>query len=276
MPRMLSWGVNEAGGIARWIVTSHTFSSPFHDAHGSTAWLAPIYPGIVACIFVVFGIETPTSAFAVMCFSAVCSAATGVVAYALGKEIHSERAGTFAGWMWALSPYIADLPYILWDTALSAFLCGLGILLTIRLTSQSRFRDWIGCGATWGVAALVNPALVSPLPILIILLLYRERKWRHVLAMILCTTLLILPWTIRNYAVFHKLMPIRSNGLTEVYFANRDFDTHPLGPSMEYQNLGEGEFTARASRGALEYIQSHPATFVGDSLRRAIWFGSTH
>jgi hypothetical protein len=67
-------------------------------------------------------------------------------------------------------------------------------------------------------------------------------------------------------------MPIRSNGLTEVYFANRGFGTHPLGPSMEYQTLGESEFTARASGGAIDYIGTHPATFVGDSLRRAMWF----
>jgi hypothetical protein len=83
---------------------------------------------------------------------------------------------------------------------------------------------------------------------------------------------LIIPWTIRNYVVFHKIVPSRSNGLTEVYFANWGFGAHPLGPSMEYQTLGESEFTARASRGAIDYIRTHPATFVGDSLRRALWF----
>ena len=47
---------------------------------------------------------------------------------------------------------------------------------------------------------------------------------------------------------------------------------HPRGPSMEHQTLGESEFTARASRGAIDYIRTRPATFVGDSLRRAWWF----
>jgi len=110
MPHMLSWGVNEVGGIARGIVTNQTFSSPFHNAHGPTAWIAPIYPGIVACIFVLFGIETPASALAVMCFNAICSAATGVIVYEIGKEIHSEQAGTFAGWLWALRRDLAVHP----------------------------------------------------------------------------------------------------------------------------------------------------------------------
>jgi hypothetical protein len=111
-PQMLSWGINEAGGIARWIVLNHSFSSPFHDAHGPTAWLGPVYPLIVAGIFLVFGVQTPASALAVMVFNSVCSAATGAIVYEMGKEIHSEKAGLFAGWMWAFSPPMAILPFI--------------------------------------------------------------------------------------------------------------------------------------------------------------------
>src|SRR2546425_1595318 len=85
-PGMLSWGINEAGGIARWIVTNHSFSSPFHDSHGPTAWLGPIYPLIVAGIFLIFGVQTSASALAVMVFNSVCSATTGVVVYEVGKE----------------------------------------------------------------------------------------------------------------------------------------------------------------------------------------------
>ena len=68
--------------------------------------------------------------------------------------------------------------------------------------------------------------------------------------MSLATCLIIAPWTIRNYLVFREIVPIRSNGLAEIYFANCGFETHPLGPSMEYQALGEAAFTVpgRSSR----------------------------
>jgi hypothetical protein len=90
-----------------------------------------------------------------MCFDAICSAATGVIVYEIGTEINSEQAGTFAGWLWALSPYVAILPYILWDIALSALLGGLALLLTLRLASAAsrRLVDWLEWGAIWGVAA---------------------------------------------------------------------------------------------------------------------------
>jgi hypothetical protein len=271
-PHMLSWGPNEAGGIARWIVINHTFSSPFHDAYGPTAWLGPVYPAIIAGVFLLFGVQTAASALAVMCFNAVCSAATGVIVYEIGKDIHGETAGLGAGWMWALSPYIAILPYILWDTALSALLFSGALLLTTRLGTSSTHADWARCGAIWGVSALVNPALLTPLPILALLLLDRGRRWRQVFLLAVVTGLVIVPWTIRNYVVFHEIMPIRSNGLTEVYFANCGFTTHPLGPSMEYQKLGEAAFTAQTARAAIEYVRSHLITFVRDSFSRAPLF----
>jgi hypothetical protein len=270
-PHMLSWGFNEAGAIARWIVTTYTFSSPFHDAHGPTAWLGPLYPVIVAAIFLVFGIQTPASALAVMVFNSVCSAAAGAIAYKMGQEIHSERAGLFAGWMWALSPPMAMLPFILWDTSLSALVLSTALLVTLRLQSGG-FARLAACGATWGVAGLVNPALLVPFPILALLLSKHGKRWSPILIMVIFAAVSILPWTVRNYVVFHEFMLIRSNGLTEVYFANVGFDTHPLGDSMEYQRLGEAAFTAQASKRAVEYIRTHPGIFVHDSIHRAIWF----
>lgn len=270
-PTMLTWGVNEAGGIARWIVTTHSFSSPFHDAQGPTAWLAPIYPLLVAGAFLPFGIQTSASALAMMLFNAVCSAAAGVVVYKIGEEVGGEKAGLFAGWMWALSPYIAILPYILWDTALSALILATALLQTLKLLSGNS-EGWAACGLTWGVAALVSPALLAPLPILLLVLSERGKKWKPVAIMALSTLVLIVPWTVRNYIVFREILPIRSNGLAEVYFANAGFDTHPLGPSMEYQHMGEAAFTARANDQALKLIESAPLTFMRNSFKRAIWF----
>jgi 4-amino-4-deoxy-L-arabinose transferase-like glycosyltransferase len=272
-PHMLTWGANEAGGIARWIVTNHSFSSPFHDASGPTAWLGPVYPAIVAVIFFIFGIQTSLSALAVMYFNAICSAATGVIVYEIGAEIHSEKAGALAGWMWALSPYVAILPYILWDTALSALVFSGALLLTLRLAASSKPRDWMICGGLWGLAALVNPALLTPLPVLGLGLPSGEKeRRRRVLALALATALVIVPWTVRNFVVFRHIMLVRSNGLAEIYFANVGFGTHPLGPSMEYQNLGEAVFTAQTGQRAVEYVRSHPMNFIRDSLHRVPLF----
>ncbi len=270
-PALLVWGVNEAGNIARSLVQNHSFSSPFHDAHGPTAWLAPGYPAIVAGAFWIFGIQTWASAFAMVVFNAICSAATGVVVYLIARELAGEKAGRIAGWFWALSPYLAILPFILWDTSLSALILAIALLQTLRLQSGAS-NQWAVCGLTWGVAALVNPALAAPLPIIAIVLFAFSSKRKSISVMVLSTILVLVPWTVRNYLAFHKLLPIRSNGLTEVYFANYGFDTHPLGPSMQYQNQGEAAFTAETGRKALELMDRDPLAFLRTSGVRAFWF----
>lgn len=270
-PYMLTWGANEAAGIAGWIVRNHSFSSPFHDASGPTAWLAPIYPAVVAAVFWVFGIATPGSAIAVMIFNSICSAAAGVIIYMIAADVHSERAGVFAAWMWALCPYVAILPFIPWDTSLSALLLSAALLLTLRLHS-GKSKRWAECGILWGIAALVSPTLFIGFPIIALLLLERGSRIRQVVIMTLFAFVLLLPWTVRNYFAFHQILPIRSNGLAEVYFANCGFETHPVGPSMEYQRLGEAKFIAQVNSRALKYIRTNPAIFIGDCLRRAMWF----
>ena len=266
-PTMVVWGVNEAGGIARWIVTTHTFASPFHDATGPTAWLAPVYPMVVAASFLVFGIQTPSAAMAMATFNAVCSALTGVVVYLLAKQLASEKAATIAGWLWELSPSIAMMPFILWDTSLSALALSVALLQTLRLLAGEH-RSWGICGGCWGLAALVNPALCAPFPFIAVLLA-RRGKLRSVGIMTAFLLLFIFPWTLRDYAVLHKWIPIRSNGLTEVYFANCGFETHPLGNSMEYQRLGEAEFTSRTSHKLFNFVVSHPFVMLRSSFMRA-------
>ena len=270
-PQMIAWAFNEQGVVARSIVTTHSFSSPYHDAHGPTAWLGPVYPAIVAVVFLVFGVQSYASALAILAFNALCSAATGVVVYQLGKEAHSEKAGCCAGWMWAVSPNLVIFPLIVWDTSLSALFLASATLLTLRLRSAKAIA-WAVCGALWGVAALLNPALLAPLPLLALML---AKQWKHILLLALVAIAIISPWIIRNYVVFHKLIPIRSNGWAEVYFANGGVAHHPILKSMEYQRLGEITFTAEANRRAVEYIRTHPGDFLRDSLQRAesFWLG---
>src|SRR5882757_8866606 len=60
----LSWRANEPSSIAGAIVQGHGFSSAFHDTSSPTAWLGPVYPTLLACIFCFLGIKTAGSAVA--------------------------------------------------------------------------------------------------------------------------------------------------------------------------------------------------------------------
>jgi hypothetical protein len=54
----------EAGRIARSITEGEGFSNPLFGQTGPTAWLAPVFPYLLAGIFKIFGIYSKSSAIA--------------------------------------------------------------------------------------------------------------------------------------------------------------------------------------------------------------------
>src|SRR5437764_4305205 len=66
----------ETGRIARSIALGQGFRAPFQDGTGPTAWLAPVYPYLLAGVFKVLGVYTTASAIAILSLNSVFSALT--------------------------------------------------------------------------------------------------------------------------------------------------------------------------------------------------------
>ncbi len=271
-----SWGVNEPAHIASAMVQGKGFSSAFHDAAGPTAWLAPIYPAALACIFYFFGIETPSSAAAAVLLNVVFSSLTAVVIAKLGRERLSQTAGSVAGWAWALAPPLLVMPWLLWETCLSGLILTLAFAATLRLGPASRPRDWAWCGAGWSFAGLLNPAMLAPLAALTLEAAVRTRRWKRPVLLLAVCMVGVLPWTVRNDRVLGRLVPIRSNFWPEVYFGNVDFSFHPTGDSMLYQREGEMRFAADLRARTIAFVRSHPWLFLRLTGHRigAFWTGT--
>lgn len=258
----LSWGVNEPASIARALVQGNGFSSAFHDTQQPTAWVAPVYPALLACIFQTFGVETTISAIAAILLNVIFSSFTAAVLLRLGSEQFNQTAGMVAGWAWALAPPLLFIPWLPWETCLSGLIMPFGILTTLRLNAHSTWQQWARCGAIWGFAGLLNPALLAPVPALAIDAAVQSRRLKGLAVMTLFCVLCILPWTARNYRAFGHIVPVRSNFWPEAYFGNVNFSLHPTGNSMLYQQEGEILFAADLKKRTLDFVRSWPATFL--------------
>jgi uncharacterized membrane protein len=90
--------------------------------------------------------------------------------------------------------------------------------------------------------------------------------------------LILVPWTIRNYVAFHRLIPIRDNFGLELWLGNHEgvtdlFDNDfPVLDPTEYNRLGELRFMEVKREIALEFVYHHPAQFVRLSARRFVRF----
>jgi 4-amino-4-deoxy-L-arabinose transferase-like glycosyltransferase len=284
----------ETGHIAYSIASGKGFSSPFQRDTGATAWLAPVYPYLLAGIFKVFGIYTLRSFFSALLLNILYSAGACVPIFYAGKRIAGLGVASAAAWLWALFPNAIIIPFEwIWDTSLSALLVATLLWATLELAESRRARDWSLYGFLWGFALLTNPAVAPLLPALLTWAAYRHRNrdrasaWlvRPVLSAAMAL-LCCLPWTIRNYVQFHKFIPLRSNFAFELYIGNNENydEQHRFRPGaitqdreiLRYLRMGETAFMEEEKRKAMAFIAAHPRIELRLVAQRFVdfWLGS--
>jgi dolichyl-phosphate-mannose-protein mannosyltransferase len=281
----------ETGSIARSLATGKGFSSPFGKETGPTAWLTPVYPLQVAGIFRVFGVFTRASFFAVVFLNALFSSAACASIFFAGKRIAGSGVASGAAWLWALFPNAVMMPFQwVWDTSLTALLGATILWATLELAESKRMRDWCWYGLLWGFTLMTNPSLGSLLPFLLGWAAYpawRETKLRAIkpsLAALGIAILCCVPWTVRNYVVFHRLIPLRSNLPLELYIGNNEnYGPRAVWPPkiskerelVRYFHLGEMPFMDEEKRKALAFMRAYPGIEVKLTAARfvAFWTG---
>ncbi|HKV25898.1 MAG TPA: glycosyltransferase family 39 protein [Candidatus Acidoferrum sp.] len=282
----------EAGNIAYALAEGKGFSNVFRQETGPTAWLAPVYPLLVAAAFKIFGVFTANAFFACVGLNILFSSATCVPIFYAGKRIWRLGAGAGGAWLWAIFPNAILIPFEwVWDTSLSALLGALLLWTTLLVVESKRTRDWCGYGLLWGMALLTNPALGALLPFLLVWAAvrgdeqgaWRSKRARLALAM---TALCCVPWTMRNYVAFHRFIPLRSNFAFELWLGNNDiFDPTATNGRMtitraeeasRYAELGETAYMAEKWTLAISFIETHPQLELELTGRKfvAFWTGT--
>jgi 4-amino-4-deoxy-L-arabinose transferase-like glycosyltransferase len=281
----------EAGRIARSIAEGRGYSSPLFADTGPTAWMTPVYPYVVAGVFKVFGIYTKTSAVVLLSLNALISALVCVLVFLIARISFGDRVAKWSAWAWALCPYGIYFPVErIWETWLATLLLCLLFLKMFGLEHEEKIFPWITFGVLWGVTALTSAASLSVLPFLAGWVIYRRhragRGWFGVNVVAATAFLVVIsPWFIRNYEVFHRVVPFRDNMGLVLRLGTRGTTSHwahyELGPWHneaewnEFQQLGEFAYMQNKKRQAVEFIRAHPATYAWDTMRRAIfiWTG---
>jgi 4-amino-4-deoxy-L-arabinose transferase-like glycosyltransferase len=277
----------ETGQIARSIAEGHGFSSPLFADTGPTAWMTPIYPYILAGVFKVFGVFTKTSALVILSFNALTSALTCLPIFFFARKSFSERAGEWAGWIWAIFPYSVYWPVErIWDTWLVTLLLAILFCLALRLAESNRARDWLAFGVLSGIAGLTDPAVLSVLPFLVLWAVWRlhktHRPWLAAAAVAAFAALLVVsPWFVRNYRTFHTFIPFRDNFPLALRVGNIGDTRHMLtleaGPWLnsaewnEFRTAGEFYYMREKGRAARAYISTHRREYVYNTARRIIF-----
>ncbi len=283
----------ESGNIAHSLATGHGFSSPFRVDTGPTAWMTPAFPLLLAGIFRVFGAYTLHAWEAIVLFNILCCTLACVPIFYAAKRIGGVGLAAVAAWLWAIFPNAILIPVeSMWDASISALLVATILWATLALAESERIRDWCAYGLLWGVTLMVNATLAALLPLLLGWLAYRQhlqkRLWvGRTAATLAIVVLCCVPWTVRNYRVFHHFVPLRSVLGLQLWLGNNDQtqdifrgDLHPIynaGEREKYIAVGEIAYMHEKQQEAVRYMISHPAREVRLVAYRfiSIWSGGT-
>jgi 4-amino-4-deoxy-L-arabinose transferase-like glycosyltransferase len=278
----------EMGLLAKSLLAGTGLSSPFGGSTGPTAFVAPVYPILVAAVFKVFGEYSVASAVTILVAQTVMNLITIWLMMQVARRLFNQTTATVAGLVWACSLPLVWMPTILWETSLSC--CLLTGLLALVLQYRSMHEvgpiQWMTLGGYCGVCGLVNPALLPSVAAVVLWLAYvtRERKTAWPLLSALTFVLVFAPWPIRNARALHAFIPLRTTVGFELWMGNREGATGFLDESLfpafnrnelaDYVRRGEVGYSANKSALARRYIASHPREFLELTARRSVRFWS--
>ncbi|MBV9868318.1 MAG: glycosyltransferase family 39 protein [Abitibacteriaceae bacterium] len=215
-----------------------------HSVGHPTAFRAPGFPLFLAIIYAIAG-ENYVLAYLSFCLLGTLSC---LLTYLLARELFSARQALLSTTL-----AVVYLPGVYNATVFASenlFIpcMALGLWFFIRYLKKPSSKLLILCGLTLGWGTLTRPFTLLLLPILLGLLTLHQRRQQtkimphsaahpalkigaparsskgSVLAAgILFTVsflMVVLPWTARNYAVYHKLALVATNGGSTFYGAN--------------------------------------------------------
>src|SRR5258708_30541699 len=137
--------------------------------------MPPIYPSLLAGVFRLFGIYTKASALVILSLDSLFSALTCIPVFLIAQRSFGGRAAVQAGWAWAFFPYaIYFSADFIWVTTLATLMLALLFLAALHLEDSTRAALWIGCGVLAGIGALIDPVVLSGVPLLLLWSSYRR------------------------------------------------------------------------------------------------------
>jgi len=280
----------ELGWVGGSIASGHGFSSPFWPATGPTAFVPPGFPYLLAGIFRIFGVYTLHAGLAILSFDSLFSALTCVPIYFVAKSVANDRIARFAAWAWVVYPFSVYYSTVVWEWSLTALLFTTCLAILLRLHAIHRTAVWAGFGLLYGLTALVNPAVLSVLPPLLLLAVWPRQRaalpWRmkSVLA-VSAVFVVITPWIVHASRTMHTFVPIRDNFWLEFYAGNTGdtFESnaawaHPASNPVEmraFERMGEIPYLAQKRALAKDFVSHHPGWFAVATVRRFVryWTG---
>ncbi len=290
-------GNGEHVRIAKNILSGRGFSfAPYWMPDGGpTAAVSPFYPYFLALIFGSVPI-LKVKLLTVQLFQAVLSSITCIIGYFIAKRIFNRETAAWAALLMAVSIFLIKTTLVVYRTTFFVFFLSLVVLGSLKLVETTRLDHWIGYGMLAGVAMLNSPEISAFLPLVLIWTCYHSSMtWRpaikRLVPMFLMIVFIVGPWTLRNYMLLKRFIPISSSFGANLwegnnpyasgseYLYNYGYSRDKLGLDFKIRtspDMNEPERIDILKKDALMFIRQNPVHFLKLKAKSFFYFWFTH
>ncbi len=280
----------EYGEIARNLVAGNGFSRSL-DTGGRlylTSSHAPLYPYFLS-LFYRIG-NHPIIFFVIQVLQAVLATITILFVMKTAEVVYNHDVARITGWLLGFYP-----PFIYHCTKLAPtimFLFFLSITLYLILKGvDKRPFPLLGTGVCLGLTILTDPVAFVLYPAIFIWFLLRRIESSKFLLLLTISILTILPWTVRNYMVHKRIVPVTTQFAVNFWIGNNpnatgtDFYqvksaddyilmTHslPLNIQDSLKNLSEIERADFYLSRAIGFIRNSPGQFFRLLIKKFYYY----
>ena len=247
-------------------------------AYPSGLYFAPAYPFFAGYIYKILGYGY-TNVYMVQTILGTCNT---LLIYLIAKDIFDERLGLASAaaslLYWPLTLYSG----ILQSEILFLFLLLSGFYFLLRGLSTHKVIYFIPCGLLFALSTLtrsINLLLVFLIPAAYFVFSYKQLKKFIINSVVFVVTfcLVMSPWVIRNYNLYHAFIPVDSLSGLNLYIGNNEkangffvdiTNQYPLNdPKLD--NIEIDNITKKL---AVDYIEQHPIRAAGLTIWRGLLF----
>lgn len=271
----------EGPGLDTWGYDRLAKSLVFGEGYPQEVRWPPLFPIFLAGIYALFG----PSFFFVKIIQAAIGSFTCLLIFLIGKESFDEKIGLLSGLLAVFYPGFISYTGLVLTETLTAFLVATSIYLLIKaIAHKNKWRWYIFAGLILGLANLCRSEMLF-FPIFVLgglLIIYKNKKQALIGFLILSSVaaITISPWTVRNFILFHKLIPVTVGlgralwlGSYPQEWTEYHFDREPI--KTLYKESTQIEFNDKLMKMGIENIKNHPFLYLKFSIKKFFRFWIT-
>jgi 4-amino-4-deoxy-L-arabinose transferase-like glycosyltransferase len=185
----------------------------FERGEEPTTYKGPIYPLFLTIIMY---LSFDYKIWAIQIAQNILHLISCYFVYIITKNCFNQKTALLSSLIFAIHPFFLwFLPRIWIETFITFLTLSLIIVILEYLKKESLFIGAL-VGILLGILALTKSvAIFLPLPVMILFILAKKKTVNNILqslAILIIAITIIVPWTIRNYKVSNKFIPVHTSG----------------------------------------------------------------